>query len=163
MVATAASETILALVDHGVAACLDAQDCVRAFRSDLSLGRLNLAELKGFILGLQVAGVLDADVHRDIECKIADAQRAYESQRQLTPGVVVERLEDMSPDGLLSMCMDGEGDIHIAVIPPKGKSTAVAPSIEFVAHCPRSRHTLSALRALMQAMARDNAESPLLR
>lgn len=75
--------------------------------------------------------------------------------------MLIERAEDMSPDGRLSLCLDAEGDVHIKVFPPTGKEDAYAPSLEFVAHCARSPRTVQALRDLMEAMRLDNEERPL--
>lgn len=36
--------------------------------------------------------------------------------------MLIERPEDMSPDGRLSLFRDSEGDIHIKVIPPLERS-----------------------------------------
>lgn len=76
--------------------------------------------------------------------------------------MLIERPEDMSPDGRLSLFQDSEGDIHIKVIPPLERSGDYAPSIEFTAHCQRSPRTLAALAALMEAMRLDNEERPLV-
>lgn len=75
--------------------------------------------------------------------------------------MLIERPEDMSPDGRLSLCRDSEGDVHIRVVPPLDRSDAYAPSIEFVAHCQRSPRTVAALIELMEAMRLDNEERPL--
>lgn len=75
--------------------------------------------------------------------------------------MLVERPEDMSPDGKLSLFRDSEGDIHIKVIPSMEHSESFAPAVEFVAHCQRSPRTLAALEALMEAMRLDNEEYPL--
>ena len=75
--------------------------------------------------------------------------------------LLVERNEDMSPDGRLSLFMDVDGDIHIKVIPPLERANDFAPSVEFVTHCQRSPRTVAALHALMEAMRLDNEERPL--
>lgn len=75
--------------------------------------------------------------------------------------MLVERREDMSPDGRLSLFRDSEGDIHIKVIPPMERADDYAPSIEFVCQCQRSPRTVAALVALLEAMRLDNEERPL--
>jgi|TARA_Y100001934_G_scaffold283268_1_gene401679 hypothetical protein len=75
--------------------------------------------------------------------------------------MLIERPEDMSPDGKLSLFRDSEGDIHVRVVPPEDRADDYAPAIEFVGHCQRSPRTLAALEALMEAMRLDNEERPL--
>lgn len=75
--------------------------------------------------------------------------------------MLIERPEDMSPDGRLSLCRDSEGDVHVRVIPPMDRAHDYAPSVEFVVHCQRSPRTVAALIALMEAMRLDNEERPL--
>lgn len=75
--------------------------------------------------------------------------------------LLVERNEDMSPDGRLSLFMDSDGDVHVRVIPPTGREDDYAPSIEFVTHCQRSPRTVAALQALIEAVRLDNEERPL--
>lgn len=75
--------------------------------------------------------------------------------------MMIERPEDMSPDGRLSLFRDSEGDIHVRVIPPLERADHHAPSIEFVTHCQRSPRTVAALVALLEAMRLDNEERPL--
>jgi len=75
--------------------------------------------------------------------------------------MLIERPEDMSPDGRLSVFRDSEGDIHIRVIPPLERKDDFAPSIEFVCHCQRSPRTVAALNDLLEAMRLDNEERPL--
>lgn len=75
--------------------------------------------------------------------------------------MLIERPEDMSPDGRLSLFRDSEGDIHVRVIPPLERSEDYAPSVEFVAHCQRSPRTVAALASLLEAMRLDNEERPL--
>ena len=75
--------------------------------------------------------------------------------------MLIERPEDMSPDGRLSLFRDEEGDIHVRVIPTKERVNDFAPSVEFVAHCQRSPRTVAALVELLEAMRLDNEERPL--
>lgn len=77
--------------------------------------------------------------------------------------MLIERPEDMSPDGRLSLFRDSEGDIHVRVIPPMERQDDYAPSIEFVCHCQRSPRTVEALNNLLEAMRLDNEEHPLPR
>ncbi len=75
--------------------------------------------------------------------------------------MLIERPEDMSPDGRLSLFRDSEGDIHVRVIPAMDRADELFPSVEFVAHCQRSPRTVAALAALLEAMRLDNEEHPL--
>lgn len=75
--------------------------------------------------------------------------------------MLIERPEDMSPDGRLSVFRDSEGDFHVRVIPPQDRSEDYAPSVEFVSQCQRSPRTVAALAALLEAMRLDNEEHPL--
>lgn len=75
--------------------------------------------------------------------------------------MLIERPDDMSQDGRLSVFRDSEGDVHIRIIPPQDRSNDYAPSIEFVSHCQRSPRTVKALSALLEAMRLDNEERPL--
>lgn len=80
----------------------------------------------------------------------------------------VERIEDMSPDGKLSVLRQPDGDIIVNVRPSKGDrdygGSPFGVSVEFCAPGAgggRSPHTLRALRDLMEAIEKDNAESPI--
>lgn len=75
--------------------------------------------------------------------------------------MLVDRRDDMSPDGRLSLFKDTDGDIHVKVIPPMERKDDYAPSIEFVTHCARSPRTIVALQALIEAMRLDNEEHPI--
>jgi hypothetical protein len=75
--------------------------------------------------------------------------------------MLVDRRDDMSPDGRLSLYKDVDGDIHVKVIPPMERKDDYAPSVEFVTHCARSPRTIEALQALFEAMRLDNEEHPL--
>jgi hypothetical protein len=75
--------------------------------------------------------------------------------------MLVERSEDMSPDGRLSLFIDVDGDVHVKVIPPLERKDDYAPSVEFVTNCARSPRTVIALQALIEAMRLDNEERPL--
>lgn len=161
MATTSQPSSILDRIEQATTTREDMADFIQGYRSDLALGKFDFRSLRGFVLGLLAAGVLDDDTHSSIVRQIDDAQAADERALRITCGTLVERPEDMSPDGRLAVCMDNEGDILIRVIPPVSKAESYAPSVEFVAHCPRSRHTHLALRDLMHAMARDNAERPL--
>lgn len=144
------------------ASAINAGDCIQQFRTDQLFGKLNPAEVKGFAGGLYGAGVIDGDYLTQLERTLADLATQQADRLNITGGTVVERIEDMSPDGRLSMCMDHEGDIHIKVIPSTIAVAGAGAGLEFVCHCPRSRHTLKALRQLMAAMIQDNIENPLL-
>lgn len=75
--------------------------------------------------------------------------------------MLVDRRDDMSPDGRLSLFKDVDGDIHVKVIPPMERKDDYAPSIEFVTHCARSPRSIVALQALIEAMRLDNEEHPI--
>lgn len=157
----ASSTDIIDLLEKAISSADHLQDYLQSYRWNSAAGKLDLSEVRGFALGLLAAGQLDADDYSEIDRKISAAASAEEQRLRIVAGTVLERPEDMSPDGRLSVCMDHEGDILIKVIPPAEKMDSYAPSVEFVCHCPRSRHTLTALRELMRAMARDNEENPL--
>lgn len=77
---------------------------------------------------------------------------------------VVKRIEDMSPRGYLQVRIAGDGDIHVAVYPEENGLVDGPFSVEFCAIGTgggRSQHTLAALRALADAMERDNEERPI--
>ncbi|HBO5516262.1 TPA: hypothetical protein L4559_005191 [Pseudomonas aeruginosa] len=152
---------VLDLLDKATSAGDHLQDYLQSYRWHLAAGKLDLSEVRGFALGLVATNQITADDFSEIERQISKASRAEEQRIRISGGTVIVRPEDMSPDGRLSVCMDHEGDILISVIPPADKVDSYAPSVEFVSHCPRSRHTLAALRELMRAMAKDNVENPL--
>lgn len=78
---------------------------------------------------------------------------------------VVERYEDMSPRGRLRVFKQDDGDMIVRIIPdPKDENTKyLGDSAEF---CTigggggQSPNTLQALRGLMEAIEKDNAEYP---
>ena len=75
---------------------------------------------------------------------------------------VVERYEDMSPDGRLRLVRQDNGDVILAIIPPIGSGRPIV-DVEFCsigAGGGQSPNTLRALRDLMEAMRRDNIEQP---
>ena len=74
---------------------------------------------------------------------------------------VVKRIEDMSPRGHLKLLLQDDGDIIVAVYPEENGLIQPGGSVEYCNSGGRSRHTLQALRALMVAMERDNAERPI--
>lgn len=72
----------------------------------------------------------------------------------------VRRKEDMSPDGMLWLIRQEDGDIIVTILPDSETDKPMA-SVEFCscgAGGGRSPKTLAALRALMIAMEEDNAE-----
>lgn len=69
---------------------------------------------------------------------------------------ISRRSDDMSQNGFMQVMRDAEGDYVVTVC--DGKRTA---SVEFVVHCPRSRHVIEALKALKDAIDADNAMNPL--
>jgi hypothetical protein len=74
----------------------------------------------------------------------------------------VERKEDMSPDGNLTLIQQDDGDIIVAVYPSEEQRQGegeISYSVEFCSPGSgggRSRNTIQALRALIVAMVRDN-------
>jgi len=75
----------------------------------------------------------------------------------------VTRAEDMSPDGRLRIWKQEDGDLIVEVVPESSKQEPSA-SVEFCtvgSGGGRSPHTRKALVALMEAIKRDNAESPI--
>jgi hypothetical protein len=79
----------------------------------------------------------------------------------------VERNEDMTPRGRLRLVFQGDGDVIVAIVPdPDEEKRYNGSSVEFCSvggGGGRSRHTIEALRALGEAMERDNRESPIHR
>ena len=74
---------------------------------------------------------------------------------------IAERFEDMSPGGRLQVLQQDDGDIIVAVVEDMhsgGTCAGLAASVEFCTSGGKSPKTLAALRALMQAMAEDNAD-----
>lgn len=70
---------------------------------------------------------------------------------------VVERLEDMSPQGRLRVCVQSDGDVIICIIEDHGQVS----DVEFCAPGAGgggSRRTWEALRNLVAAMEADNAD-----
>lgn len=77
---------------------------------------------------------------------------------------VVKRNEDMSQLGYLKVLVQNDGDIIVAVYPEEGGLVGVGGSVEFCIPGTgggRSTHTHAALRALADAMERDNQERPI--
>lgn len=73
--------------------------------------------------------------------------------------VTVERLEDMSPDGVLALTIQADGDVVILVREQQAaRCIKGVASIEFCASGGRSPRTLKALRELVKAMWLDNQE-----
>ena len=70
----------------------------------------------------------------------------------------VERFEDMSPRGRMRLIQQKDGDIIIALIPDPNSRDR--DDVEFCLSGGQSPHTLKALRELLSAMERDNAENP---
>lgn len=85
----------------------------------------------------------------------------------ITAGEPVERFEDMSPRGKLSIMVQDDGDIIVGIIP-----TSLEASRQFVqtaefctigAGGGQSPNTREALRALIHAIKKDNKEYPQYR
>lgn len=78
---------------------------------------------------------------------------------------IITRREDMSPRGMLRLIFQDDGDVIVAIDPdPSEHGFMRDRSVEFCSvggGGGRSRHTIEALRALGEAMKRDNAENPL--
>lgn len=72
-----------------------------------------------------------------------------------------ERFEDMSPRGRLRVIQQDDGDMIVCVIEDpnsQGCCAGLSASVEFCTSGGKSRRTREALRALMHAMAEDNAD-----
>ena len=77
---------------------------------------------------------------------------------------VVKRNEDMSRVGYLKVLVQGDGDIIVAVYPQEDEMVGIGGSVEFCIPGTgggRSPRTHAALRALAEAMERDNQERPV--
>jgi hypothetical protein len=77
----------------------------------------------------------------------------------------VERNEDMSPDGKLILLQQRDGDMILNIRPSKDdmdyEGSPFGVTVEFCVSGGRSPNTLDALRQLMLAMEKDNAERPI--
>lgn len=77
---------------------------------------------------------------------------------------IVKRNEDMSRVGYLKVLIQADGDVIVAVYPQDGEMVGIGGSVEFCIPGTgggRSSHTHAALRALADAMERDNQEMPI--
>lgn len=77
---------------------------------------------------------------------------------------VVERLEDMSSRGRLRLIEQMDGDIIVAVQSMEDGFLGIGDSVEFCSGYSgggKSPHTMEALRNLMEAIKKDNAENPI--
>ena len=77
---------------------------------------------------------------------------------------VAIRNEDMSQHGYLKILVQSDGDVIVAVYPQEDGMVGVGGSVEFCIPGTgggRSTHTHAALRALADAMERDNKERPI--
>ncbi len=78
----------------------------------------------------------------------------------------VERYEDMSPLGKLSIVIQEDGDVIVGIIPSDLETFETRGFIQTAEFCAlgygggQSPHTLAALRQLAEAIERDNAEHP---
>lgn len=76
------------------------------------------------------------------------------------------RHEDMSPDGRLHILVQRDGDVIIGIEPSKEGLQHYVKSVEFCSIGSgggRSPHTIKALRALAEAVAKDEADNPIER
>lgn len=81
---------------------------------------------------------------------------------------MAERFEDMSPRGRLQVLQQDDGDMIIGIVedpngPNDGVMVGVDSFLRFIEFCTsggKSPKTLEALRALMFAMAENNADRP---
>jgi hypothetical protein len=77
---------------------------------------------------------------------------------------VVQRREDMSPDGILRLHLQADGDVvlYVSGRSASGYDKTKSVSIEFCSNSGggKSPRTLEALKALMAAMAADNEAPP---
>lgn len=73
---------------------------------------------------------------------------------------IAERFEDMSPRGRLRVIQQDDGDMIVEVVEDmdsQGCCAGLSASVEFCTSGGKSPKTREALRALMQAMADENA------
>jgi hypothetical protein len=70
---------------------------------------------------------------------------------------MVSRNEDMSPNGMLRVVCEHDGDVIICIEGQDGG----ASEVQFCASGGRSPLTLNALRNLFSAIERDNEERPI--
>lgn len=122
------------------------------------LGALDLCEQNE---DSSVVDELTEEIEQKARAAYGAAIAAIESPEAERLSLLIQRPEDMSHDGKLSVYRDNEGDIHVSVIPPAERSNELAPSVEFVSHCQRSPRTIAALDALLEAMRLDNEDNPL--
>ena len=81
--------------------------------------------------------------------------------RKIMPMKEAERFEDMSQRGRLRVLQQDDGDMLITVIEdPNSSRGGEMAGVEFCTSGGKSPKTLAALRALMLAMAEDNADRP---
>lgn len=76
---------------------------------------------------------------------------------------IAERFEDMSRRGRLRVLQQDDGDMIVCVIEDMesgGCCAGLSASVEFCTSGGKSPKTLAALRALMLAMAEENAADP---
>lgn len=75
---------------------------------------------------------------------------------------MAERFEDMSPRGRLQVLQQDDGDMIVCAIsdPDHPMHQGAAVSVEFCTSGGKSPKTREALRALMLAMAEENAATP---
>ncbi|WP_347990035.1 hypothetical protein [Methylomonas sp. AM2-LC] len=71
----------------------------------------------------------------------------------------VSRKEDMSPDGLLRLFRQEDGDICVVIVTQSGEMVSVEFCVPGIGGG-RSGHTLNALNNLALAMMEDNKEFP---
>ena len=72
-----------------------------------------------------------------------------------------KRREDMSPDGMLTIIFQPDGDV-IVVIDDEHGQTAQVEFCELAAGGGRSSHTRKALAELALAIEKDNKERPIV-
>jgi len=74
---------------------------------------------------------------------------------------MVERYEDMSPDGKLRLIRQEDGDVIIVVEVDPREDSVFGTQVEFCTHGGggQSPRTLKALVNLMEAMKQDNEEA----
>lgn len=82
----------------------------------------------------------------------------------IEPRRTYRRRDDMSPDGVLQILGQDDGDIIVSIVPPKEQEHEWMHSVEFCSlggGGGRSKHTRKALVALALAMEQDNRENPI--
>ncbi len=95
------------------------------------------------------------------ELKIVATEDDFSWPKGIEPRTIYERPEDMSPDGLLRVIIEDDGDAIISIVP--SKEHRIMPSVQFCTYAGggRSARVRMAILHLAKAIADDNAERPI--